>query len=60
MMAREVAEIAYRGTQRGEAVVVTGVRNRLAAMLGRYLPRRWTAAVVRRIQLARMVGGAEP
>lgn len=54
MTSRTVAELAYRGTLRGERVVFTGVRNRVAAMLGRYLPRAWSAAVVRRIQLARL------
>jgi short-subunit dehydrogenase len=54
MSSRAVAELAYRGTARGHAVVITGGRNRLAAWLGRYLPRRWSAAVVRRIQLERM------
>jgi uncharacterized protein len=54
MTSRVVAEIAYRGTLAGKRVVYTGFRNRLASMLGRYLPRTWSAAVVRRIQLARL------
>ena len=54
MTSRAVAELAYRGTRRGKAVVFTGVRNRVAATLGRYLPRAWSAAIVRRIQLERM------
>lgn len=59
MSARAVAELAYAGTRRGQRVVVTGVRNRLAAALGRYLPRSWSAAVVRRIQRERMRAGVE-
>lgn len=54
MTARAVAELAYAGTRRGRRVVVTGLRNRVAAALGRYLPRGWSASVVRRIQLERM------
>lgn len=54
MTSRQVARLAYDGTRRGRAVVVTGVRNRVAAMLGRYLPRALSASVVRRIQLERM------
>ena len=59
MTARAVAELAYAGTRRGRRVVVTGLRNRVAAALGRYLPRAWSAAVVRRIQRERMAAGAE-
>lgn len=54
MSSRVVATLAYRGARRGERVVFTGVRNRVAAMLGRYLPRAWSAAVVRRIQMERL------
>ncbi len=53
MTSREVARIAYEGTKRGKGVVFTGMRNRIASMLGRYLPRALSAAVVRRIQLER-------
>lgn len=54
MSSRDVARIAYEGTKRGKGVVFTGVRNRVASMLGRYLPRALSASVVRRIQLDRM------
>lgn len=54
MASREVALLAYEGTKRGRAVVITGLRNRIAAALGRYMPRRLSASVVRRIQLERM------
>ncbi|MEP7383957.1 MAG: SDR family oxidoreductase [Gemmatimonadota bacterium] len=54
MSSRAVAVRAYLGTKRGRAVVVTGLRNRIAALLGRYLPRAWSASVIRRIQLERM------
>ncbi len=53
-----VADIAFRGTLAGKRVVITGARNVVAAALGRYFPRAWTAAMVRRIQLARMHRGA--
>lgn len=49
-----VADLAFRGTMAGRRVVITGARNVMAAAMGRYFPRAWTAAVVRRIQLARM------
>ncbi len=54
MSSREVAEIAFAGTKAGRAVVLTGFRNRVAAFLGRHLPRTVTASVVRRIQLERL------
>jgi short-subunit dehydrogenase len=54
MSSRAVAEIAYRGTRAGKRVVYTGFRNLVASMLGRYMPRGWSAAVVRRIQSARL------
>ncbi|HEX4933015.1 MAG TPA: SDR family oxidoreductase [Gemmatimonadaceae bacterium] len=54
MASRRVAELAYAAAMRGDRVVFTGLRNRVTAALGRYLPRAWSAAVVRRIQLRRM------
>jgi len=59
MSSRRVAELAYRGTRAGKRVVVTGWRNRIAAALGRYLPRAWSAKVVEGIQRERMRGGRE-
>ena len=58
MSSRAVAELAFRGALAGTPVVVTGVRNRVAAFFGRHLPRAVTARVVRRIQEGRM-GGTE-
>jgi short-subunit dehydrogenase len=54
MNSAEVADLGFRGTMAGKPVVVTGARNVVAAALGRYFPRAWSAAAVRRIQLARM------
>lgn len=54
MSSRAVAELAYRGTRAGKRIVYTGFRNRVASMLGRYMPRSWSAAVVRRIQRSRL------
>ncbi|MFN8665594.1 MAG: SDR family oxidoreductase [Gemmatimonadaceae bacterium] len=54
MSSRHVAQLAYAAATRGERVAFSGFRNRVAATLGRYLPRAWSAAVVRRIQLRRM------
>ncbi len=57
MRSSRVADLAFRGTMKGKRVVYTGIRNHLAAMMGRFLPRPLMAALVRRIQLARMGGG---
>jgi uncharacterized protein len=54
MTSRRVAELAYAAATRGDRVSFSGFRNFVAASLGRYLPRRWSAAAVRRIQLRRM------
>ncbi len=54
MTSRRVAELAYAAARRGERVAFTGFRNRVAAALGRYMPRAWSAAAVRRIQLRRL------
>lgn len=57
MDARTVARLAFSGTMRGKRVVLTGFRNHLAALLGRYFPRGLTAEIVRRIQLRRFGPG---
>ena len=54
MRSADVADRAFRGTMAGKPVVITGARNVVAAALGRYLPRAWSAATIRKIQLARM------
>lgn len=58
MLSADVADRAFRGTMAGKRVVITGARNVLAAALGRYFPRAWSAAMIRRIQLARMTSRA--
>ena len=50
MTSRHVAEIAYRGARAGRRVVVTGGRNRVAALAARYLPRGVMLRVVRQLQ----------
>ncbi len=50
-----VARIAFQGTMAGRRVVVTGFRNRIAALAGRYLPRGFTAEMVRAIQMRRLI-----
>lgn len=50
-----VARMAFEGTMAGRRVVVTGFRNRIAALAGRYLPRGFTAEMVRAIQMRRLV-----
>ncbi|MGQ0647871.1 MAG: SDR family NAD(P)-dependent oxidoreductase [Gemmatimonadaceae bacterium] len=57
MTSAEVAELAFRGTMAGKPVVVTGFRNKVAVFIGRYLPRAFTAEVVRKIQMARLKAG---
>lgn len=54
MASPAVADLAFRGTMQGRAVVVTGFRNKIAVLIGRYLPRSYTANLVRAIQLARL------
>ncbi len=53
MSSRVVADMAFRGTMDGRRVVLTGFRNQVAAFIGRYFPRAFTASLVRRIQMAR-------
>jgi uncharacterized protein len=57
MTSRAVAELAFHGTRAGKPVVITGLRNRVAAFFGRHLPRGMTAGVVRRVQEARLRAG---
>jgi short-subunit dehydrogenase len=45
-----VAEAALAGLFAGRRVVIPGVASRLAALLVRFAPRRWTLRAVRRIQ----------
>ena len=54
MTSQRVAELAYAAAKRGDRVAFPGLRNRVAAALGRYLPRAWSAAAIRRIQLRRL------
>lgn len=54
MTSRRVAELAYAAARRGDRVAFTGFRNLVAASLGRFMPRAWSAALVRRIQLRRL------
>ncbi|MBC7896440.1 MAG: SDR family oxidoreductase [Cytophagaceae bacterium] len=55
MDSREVADLAFRGTMAGKPVILTGFRNQVAAMIGRYLPRSVSAELVRKIQMARLL-----
>ena len=50
MSAADVAERGYRGFRRGQAVVVTGFRNRLGTLLVRAVPRGVTRRVVQQLQ----------
>lgn len=50
MSAATVAEAAYRGLQRGERVVVPGLRNRLGVLAVRFAPRNAVARAVGRMQ----------
>jgi short-subunit dehydrogenase len=49
MDARTVAEAGYRGTMRGQRVVIPGVLNKLCAALAKRMPDRLTAGIVRRL-----------
>ena len=57
MTSREVAELAYRGTQRGKRVVVTGFRNKIVVFANRILSRQRMTKLVRRVQQRRLDGG---
>ncbi len=46
--ARKVAEVAYRGLKRGKLVIIPGWRNKLNIFMSRFVPRRWSAPLVRR------------
>jgi uncharacterized protein len=60
MDAGRVARIAYDGTRAGRRVVIPGFRNRIAAFLGRHLPRAITSTAVRRIQEGRLATARAP
>jgi short-subunit dehydrogenase len=53
MTADEVAEVGYRGFLRGRRTIVTGVRNRLLALVVRLAPRGMVTSAVRRLQQRR-------
>jgi short-subunit dehydrogenase len=53
MRADEVARLAHAGFRAGDRVIVTGARNKLAAMLGRIAPRGLSAALVAAAQRRR-------
>jgi short-subunit dehydrogenase len=57
MASPRVAALAFRGAMAGKPVVVTGFRNKVAAAIGRYFPRAFTAELVRRIQMRRLRAG---
>lgn len=57
MSSREVAEKGYAGIQRGQRVVVTGFRNKVAVAANRFLSRRRMTRIVRRIQERRRQSG---
>jgi short-subunit dehydrogenase len=50
MTADEVAEAGYRRFRRGQRTIVTGIRNRLLALVVRLAPRRIVTSAVRRLQ----------
>lgn len=54
-----VAAIAFRGAMAGKPVVIPGFRNKVAAFLGRHLPRTMSAELVRTIQMRRLRAGLE-
>jgi short-subunit dehydrogenase len=49
MDADDVAEIGYRGLMRGKRVVVPGALNKFTSTLAKFMPSRFTARIVRRI-----------
>lgn len=49
MDARVVAEIGFRGAMRGKRVVVPGAMNKLSATLAGFVPARFSARIVRKL-----------
>jgi short-subunit dehydrogenase len=49
MSADRVARIGYKALIAGRPIAITGARNRLSALAGRYAPRRLTLPVTRRL-----------
>ena len=47
--AREVAEVGYRATMRGQRVAIPGLMNRIMARVSPCLPSRWTSAIVKKV-----------
>jgi hypothetical protein len=54
MDAAEVAQAGYRGLMRGDSVIIPGFVNRLLALVVRFVPRGFAAAVIRGIQAKRV------
>jgi short-subunit dehydrogenase len=50
MSSASVAEMGYRAWQENRRVIVTGMRNAVAASLIRFLPRRTVLAIIHRLQ----------
>ena len=53
MTAEAVAKIAYRGTMKGKAIVVTGLKNKFLANLTRFVPRRMAANLTKTLNSRR-------
>ena len=49
--ASTVAQAGYRGFRRGKLLVIPGPRNKLGAMVVRFVPRAWVRKVVKRLQV---------
>lgn len=60
MPAAAVARAGYRALERGRAVEIPGLSNKLGAALGKIFPWPWGARVVGVIQAARKRGAPEP
>lgn len=48
MDARQVAEVAYRDLKRNKLIIIPGRKNKLIVFFSRFVPRRWSAPLVRR------------
>ena len=57
MTSREVAELGYRAANRGDRVIVTGLRNKLVVLANRLLSRKQMTRLVRRVQERRRAAG---
>jgi len=53
----QVARLAYEGLHSGKSLIIPGLQNKLSTFSIRFLPRKWTTRMIRKLQSQRMKGG---